>query len=65
MGTGDLGTVSASGGAGRRQLTSPVNVAAQAAGLERTIAGWVPHFSAMAPVLAGSDLLSTLADDQR
>ena len=41
-------------------LTSPVNVAAAAAGLERTIAGWVPHFSAIAPILAGSDLLATL-----
>jgi DNA-binding transcriptional LysR family regulator len=41
-------------------LASPVNMAATAAGLERTIAGWVPHFSAIAPVLANSDLLSTL-----
>jgi DNA-binding transcriptional LysR family regulator len=41
-------------------LTSPVNVAASAAGLERTIAGWVPNFSAIAPILAGSDLLATL-----
>jgi DNA-binding transcriptional LysR family regulator len=41
-------------------LTSPVNVAAAAAGLERTIAGWVPNFSAIAPVLAGSELLATL-----
>jgi DNA-binding transcriptional LysR family regulator len=41
-------------------VTSPVNVAAKAAGLERNIAGWVPNFSAVAPVLAGSDLLSTL-----
>jgi DNA-binding transcriptional LysR family regulator len=41
-------------------LTSPVHVAASAAGLERKIAGWVPHFSAIAPILAGSDLLATL-----
>ena len=41
-------------------LTSPVNIAASAAGLDRTIAGWVPHFSAIAPVLANSDLLATL-----
>jgi DNA-binding transcriptional LysR family regulator len=41
-------------------LTSPVNLAAAAAGLERSIAGWVPHFSAIAPVLAGTDLLTTL-----
>jgi DNA-binding transcriptional LysR family regulator len=41
-------------------LASPVNIAAATAGLERTIAGWVPHFSAIAPVLATSDLLATL-----
>jgi DNA-binding transcriptional LysR family regulator len=40
--------------------TSPVHLAASAAGLERTIAGWVPHFAAVAPILAGSDLLATL-----
>jgi DNA-binding transcriptional LysR family regulator len=43
-------------------LTSPVNVAAKTAGLERTIAGWVPHFSAIAPILAGSDMLATLPE---
>ena len=42
------------------QLESPVNIAAGAAGLERTIAGWLPNFSAVAPVLAASDLLATL-----
>src|SRR5262245_6365636 len=41
-------------------LASPVNAAAAAAGLERTIAAWVPHFSGMAPVLGDSDLLATL-----
>jgi DNA-binding transcriptional LysR family regulator len=41
-------------------LASPVNVAASAAGLKRTIAGWVPNFSAIAPILSGSDLLATL-----
>lgn len=41
-------------------LTSPVNLAVSAAGLERSIAGWAAHFSAIAPVLAGSDLLATL-----
>jgi DNA-binding transcriptional LysR family regulator len=41
-------------------LASPVNAAAAAAGLERTIAAWVPHFSAIAPVLGASDLLATL-----
>jgi DNA-binding transcriptional LysR family regulator len=42
------------------QLESPVNIAAAAAGLRRTIAGWVPNFSVIAPVLAASDLLATL-----
>ena len=43
------------------QLESPVNVCRQpAAGLRRTIAGWVPNFSVIAPVLAASDLLATL-----
>jgi LysR family transcriptional activator of mexEF-oprN operon len=41
-------------------LASPVNAAAAAAGLDRTIAGWVPHFSGIAPVLADSDLIATL-----
>jgi len=41
-------------------LASPVNAAATAAGLDRTIAGWVPHFSGIAPVLADSDLIATL-----
>jgi LysR family transcriptional activator of mexEF-oprN operon len=40
-------------------LTSPVQLAASAAGLERTVAGWVPHFS-IAPILASSDLLATM-----
>ncbi len=42
------------------RLESPVNVAAARAGLSRTIAGWVPNFSVIAPMLAGSDLLATL-----
>ncbi|SEO93874.1 DNA-binding transcriptional regulator, LysR family [Rhodospirillales bacterium URHD0017] len=42
------------------QLESPVNIAAGAVGLSRTIAGWLPNFSAVAPVLAASDLLATL-----
>jgi DNA-binding transcriptional LysR family regulator len=41
-------------------LASPVGLAVSAAGLKRSIAGWVPNFSAVAPILAGSDLLSTL-----
>jgi DNA-binding transcriptional LysR family regulator len=40
-------------------LTSPVQLAASAAGLERTVAGWAPHFS-IAPILASSDLLATM-----
>ena len=42
------------------QIENPVDVAIATAGLERTIAGWVPHFSAIAPVLAASDLLTTV-----
>lgn len=42
------------------RFMNPVDMAASAAGLERTIAGWVPHFAAIAPVLARSDLLATL-----
>jgi DNA-binding transcriptional LysR family regulator len=41
-------------------VTGPVGVAASAAGLSRSVAGWVPNFGAVAPVLANSDLLSTL-----
>jgi DNA-binding transcriptional LysR family regulator len=42
------------------ELKNPVSVAAAKAGLERTIAGCVPHFAAVAPVLTGTDLLATL-----
>src|SRR5262249_9520795 len=42
------------------RLENPVNGAAAAAGLARTIAGWVPTFAAIAPVLSASDLLATL-----
>src|SRR6201986_2697357 len=41
-------------------VTSPVNIAAAKARLTRIIAGWVPNFCAVAPVLAASDLLATL-----
>jgi DNA-binding transcriptional LysR family regulator len=41
------------------RLTNPVTLAASSAGLQRTVAGWVPHFSAIAPVIATSDLLAT------
>jgi DNA-binding transcriptional LysR family regulator len=43
-------------------VASPVNAAASAAGLARNIAGWVPNFCAVAPVLAKSDLLATLPE---
>lgn len=43
-------------------VASPVNIAASAAGLSRRIAGWVPNFCAVAPVLAGSDLIATLPE---
>jgi DNA-binding transcriptional LysR family regulator len=43
-------------------VASPVNAAASAAGLSRNIAGWVPNFCAVAPVLARSDLLATLPE---
>ena len=42
------------------QPENPVNVAVATAGLARTIAGWVPNFAAIAPVLATSDLLATV-----
>jgi len=42
------------------RLESPVDVAATRANLARTIAGWVPNFSVVAPVLAATDLLATL-----
>ena len=41
-------------------LESPIDRAASRAGLARTIAGWLPNFSAVAPVLATSDLIATL-----
>jgi DNA-binding transcriptional LysR family regulator len=42
------------------RLESPVNIAAARANLVRAIAGWVPNFSVIAPVLAATDLLATL-----
>jgi LysR family transcriptional activator of mexEF-oprN operon len=41
-------------------VASPVDVAARAAGVTRSVAGWVPNFCAVAPVLAATDLVSTL-----
>jgi DNA-binding transcriptional LysR family regulator len=41
-------------------LESPIDRAASRAGLARTIAGWVPNFSVVGPVLARSDLIATL-----
>jgi DNA-binding transcriptional LysR family regulator len=42
------------------RLRSPVDAASAAAGIKRSIAAWVPNFGAVAPLLAGSDLLATL-----
>src|SRR5215472_11423294 len=42
------------------RLRSPVDAASSAAGIQRSIAAWVPNFGAVAPLLAGSDLLATL-----
>src|SRR5260370_4716859 len=42
-------------------LTSPVNLAASTAGLERQVAGWVAQFPPRAPVPAGSGLVTTMA----
>lgn len=41
-------------------VASPVDIAASAAGLTRSVAGWVPNFCAVAPVLAATELISTL-----
>jgi len=41
-------------------VASPVDAAMSAAGLRRTIGGWVPNFCAVAPVLSRSDLIATL-----
>ena len=42
------------------RLRSPVDGASSAAGIQRSIAAWVPNFGAVAPLLAASDLLATL-----
>ncbi len=42
------------------RLDSPVNAAASTATLKRTIAGWVPNFSVVGPVLSRTDFLATL-----
>jgi DNA-binding transcriptional LysR family regulator len=42
------------------QLESPVNIAAGAAGLTRTVSCWLPNFLAIAPVLSTTDLLATV-----
>ena len=42
------------------RIRSPVEVAASAAGLARTVGARVPVFAAVAPLLAASDLLATL-----
>ena len=42
------------------RLNSPVSQTSAFLGIERRIGAWVPHFSAVAPLLAQSDLLATL-----
>ena len=42
------------------RLNSPVSQTSAFLGTERRIGAWVPHFSAVAPLLAQSDLLATL-----
>lgn len=42
------------------RLNSPVSQTSAFLGIERRIGAWVPHFSAVAPLLAHSDLLATL-----
>lgn len=42
------------------RLQNPVSTAAGSAGVVRRIAAWVPNFSAVAPLLARSDLIATL-----
>lgn len=41
-------------------VPSPVEAAARTANDRRRIAAWVPHFSAVAPLIARTDLLATL-----
>lgn len=42
------------------RVTNPIAEAASAAGLERTVGARVPHFTAVAPLLACTDLIATL-----
>ena len=60
----DLDAVAASRRPGRRQPDQPGQCCRVRRRPDRTIAGWVPHFSAIAPVLANSDLLATLPVDR-
>ena len=48
------------GGAVGNRLTSPVSQTSAILGIDRRIGAWVPHFSAVAPLLARSDLIATL-----
>jgi DNA-binding transcriptional LysR family regulator len=41
-------------------VTSPIDVATTNAQAKRKIATWVPHFSAVAPLLSNSNLIATL-----
>ena len=40
--------------------TNPVSEASKLAGIKRQVAVWVPNFSAVAPLLANTDLIATL-----
>ncbi|MGH8633980.1 MAG: LysR family transcriptional regulator, partial [Burkholderiales bacterium] len=42
------------------RMPSPVDAAAHGADQRRKVAAWVPHFSAVAPLLARTDLMATL-----
>jgi DNA-binding transcriptional LysR family regulator len=42
------------------RVENPLNAATASAGVKRTVAGWVPTFVSIAPLLATSDLLATL-----
>ena len=55
-----LGALAACSRPGGRSAREPCQYRCRSRGLRRTIAGWVPNFSVIAPVLATSDLLATL-----
>ena len=60
LGRAQLDALAASRRAGRRPAGEPGQCRGGACQPRRTIAGWVPNFSVIAPVLAATDLLATL-----